>query len=111
MESIMKTSMRFFAVALIALAFIVGISSAKDSVAAIPTNEITIETSAFSWMCKNKIETNVLKMDGVMDCEVNLDTKTITVKLDPENITPLRVLNEIEDLGYDATLINEKSSK
>jgi copper chaperone CopZ len=109
MERIMKRAFRFLTVAFVALVLIVGLTTAKDNNVIIPSNEITIKTSAFSWMCKNKIETNVLKMNGVMDCEVDLATKTITVKLDPENITNISILNKIEDLGYEAELQKEKS--
>jgi copper chaperone CopZ len=111
MERIMKRAFRFLTVTFVALVLVVGLTTAKDNNIVIPSNEITIKTSAFSWMCKNKIETNVLKMNGVMDCEVDLAKKTITIKLDPENITNIAILSKIEDLGYDAELIKEKSSE
>jgi copper chaperone CopZ len=107
----MKNAFRFLTVAFVAVAFIFGIATANDNNVVIPSNEITIKTSAFSWMCKNKIETNVNKLDGVMDCEVDLKTKTVTIKIDPENITPTKIIHEIEELGYDAKMESQKDSK
>ncbi len=107
----MKSALRFLTVAFIAIAFIAGFATANDNKVIIPSNEITIKTSAFSWMCKNKIENKISKLDGVMDCEVDLATKTVTVKLDPENISSMKIIGAIEDLGYDAELLKEKSSK
>lgn len=104
----MKKVIGFLAVALIAIAFIAGVAEANEKKNIVLSNEISIKTSVFSWMCKNKIESNIQKLDGVMDCEVDLDSKTATVKLDPENITPAKIIQEIEDMGYDAILDNKK---
>lgn len=104
----MKKVLSFLAVALIAIAFVAGVANANEKKNIVLSDEINVKTSVFSWMCKNKIETSIQKLDGVMDCDVDLDTKTATIKLDPENITPSEILQEIEDMGYDAKLESVK---
>ena len=89
--------MNLFAVMLLS-AFVFNVSYAEKS------EEIKIKTSAYSWMCKNKIETKVNKMDGVNDCELDLSNKTLTIKFDSSKISEKDIINQIEDLGYDAEL-------
>lgn len=95
--------MNLFALMLLT-AFVPNVSYAENS------EEIKIKTSAYSWMCKNKIESKINKMDGVNDCELDLSNKTLTVKFDSSKISDIDIINQVEDLGYDAELkpIKEK---
>ena len=97
----MKNVVKLFSSALLVFALVFSVSMAKDN------NKVEIKTSAYSWMCKNKIETNINKMVGVQDCELDLATKTITIKYDDSKVKTDAIKEKIEDLGYDAVIKHE----
>lgn len=74
------------------------------------TKEVKIKTSAFSFMCQNKIESELKKTDGVEEAVLALDTKIITIKYVSEKITPEKLRQKIEDLGYVAEIIEDSKS-
>ena len=94
----MKAFIKTMVAAMLVFSLAFSISFAKEK------EELKIKTSAYSWMCKNKIETKLNKMDGVDDCELDLATKTLTIKFDIAKITQDNIVKEIEDLGYDAEI-------
>ncbi len=94
----MKNAVKLFAAALVAFTLIFGTSFAAEN------NKAEIKTSAYSWMCKNKIETNINKLNGIQDCELDLATKTLTVKYDDAKVNTDKIKQVIEDLGYDAQI-------
>jgi len=94
----MKNVVKLFSTALIAFTLIFGATYAADNA------KVDIKTSAYSWMCKNKIETNINKLDGIQDCELDLATKTLTVKYDDTKVNTSKITEVIEDLGYDAEI-------
>ena len=100
----MKTFFKTLSAALLVFALVFSVSLAKDNV------KVDIKTSAYSWMCKNKIESNINKMDGVNDCELDLSTKTLTVKYDESKVTTDKIVKKIEDLGYDAEIKHKKEN-
>jgi copper chaperone CopZ len=94
----MKAFFNVLFAAMIVFALVFTSSLANDK------EEIKIKTSAYSWMCKNKIESKINKMEGVDDCELDLATKTITVIYDSNKISLDKIVSEIEDIGYDAEI-------
>jgi len=94
----MKALIRTLVAVMLVFSLTLSISFAKEK------KELKIKTSAYSWMCKNKIETKLNKMDGIDDCELDLATKTLTIKFDEAKITQDKIVTEIKDLGYEAII-------
>lgn len=106
----MKKTMiiRLFALALMSL-FAISAGYAKDT-AKEPCNEAKIKTSAFSFMCQNKIESNLKKIEGVNDAQMNLEDKVVTVKYNPAKTSAAKLQQTIDDLGYATSLITDKAA-
>lgn len=51
--------------------------------------------------CVNAIETNVGKISGVNRVEVSLSEGKVTVDIDPDTVTLAKIVETIEDQGYD----------
>jgi len=94
----MKIFVNTLLASMLLFALVISVSYANEK------EEIKIKTSAYSWMCKNKIETKINKMDGVEDCELDLATKTLTIEYDNTKQTEEIFVSVIEDLGYDAEI-------
>jgi copper chaperone CopZ len=94
----MKNAVKFISAAMLAFALVFSVSFAGEK------GKTEIKTSAYSWMCKNNIETSISKLDGVEDCELDLTTRTLTVKYDTSKLNKVRIKTTIEDLGYDAEI-------
>ena len=58
--------------------------------------------------CVNNIETNISKMAGVKSVNVSLDHNTATVEYCPSTITPEKLCEAIEDLGFEASTLTEQ---
>ena len=58
--------------------------------------------------CVNNIETNIGKMAGVKSVNVSLDHNTATVQYCPSTITPAKLCEAIEDLGFEASPLSEQ---
>jgi len=67
--------------------------------------EVKIKTSAFSWMCKNSIESSLKSLKGISDAELDLDNKVVTIKYKTNDVTTDKMVNTIKDLGYDASIL------
>jgi copper chaperone CopZ len=96
-----NSTYRIFLAMLLGAFLLTGTIFAEPSIG---LNEVKIKTSAYSWMCKNKIETNVNKMAGVEESKLNLEDKVIAVTFDPKKITADELVNSIKDLGYEASI-------
>jgi copper chaperone CopZ len=105
MREIMKNIIVKFALAAIAAVLIFGSSSvnAKENST---LKEVQIKTSAFSFMCKNNIETTLKNTNGVDDSYLSLDDQIVTIKYDPSSVKVEYLQKSIKDLGYDADLVN-----
>ena len=64
--------------------------------------EITIKTSVVCGMCKDRVEHDLAYEKGVKGVSVNLETKEVTVKYDPNKTTPNDIRKAISKIGYDA---------
>ena len=58
--------------------------------------------------CVNNIETNISKMAGVKSVNVSLEQNTATVEYCPSTITPAKLCEAIEDLGFEASPLTEQ---
>ncbi len=76
-------------------------------------SEVEIKTSAYSWECKNIIESNVNSLLGVIESNLDLSSKILTVKIDNSKVTCESIVNTIKKLGYDAEVLckDAKGSK
>lgn len=69
--------------------------------------EVKIKTSAYSFMCKNRIETELKNLKGVEDSYLNLDDKIVTITYDPNTVKPSEMEKDIENMGYDADILKD----
>ena len=58
--------------------------------------------------CVNNIETNVSKMAGVKSVNVSLEHNTATIEYCPSTVTPDKLCEAIEDLGFEASIQTEQ---
>ena len=73
------------------------------------TDQVTLSVVGMVCMsCVNNIETNISKMAGVKSVNVSLDHNTATVEYSPSTITPEKLCEAIEDLGFEASTLTEQ---
>jgi len=65
-------------------------------------SELKIKTSAYSWESKNIIESNLSGMLGVIDSDLDINTKILTVRINSEKTSCDNILKSIRKLGYEA---------
>jgi copper chaperone CopZ len=95
---------------LLALAvFTVVFTSSSFSADKNDLKEIKFKTSAYSFMCKNEIETNVKKLDGVEEAFLELSDKVLTVKYNPEKVNPEKIKKTVTELGYEAEVVKDNN--
>ncbi len=95
---------------LFAVVLLLAISFSSALVAAEKKSEIKIQTNAFSYFCKDKIEQNIKDMDGVNDCFLNLEDKIATITFNPEKVKADALKDKIASLGYDAQVLPANNS-
>lgn len=61
-----------------------------------------IKTSAVCEMCKERIEKKVLQLEGVIEANLDIDTKILNVKYDESKISLEEIRTAISKTGYDA---------
>ena len=61
--------------------------------------------------CVNNIETNISKMAGVKSVNVSLDLNTATVEYCPSTVTPEKLCEAIDELGFEASVLGELPSR
>lgn len=98
-----KNFSKLSAIALIALLLF------ASSVFAAPSqkSEVKIKTSAFSWMCKNKIESKLKSLKGVDEAFLSMKDKVVTVTIENDKINKEELTKNIKNLGYDAEFLTE----
>ncbi len=100
----MKTKIRYFLPAVILitmLSFVVNVSVK-------PKGEVvTIQTSAICESCKKRMEKVLKSTDGIMEANLNLNSKKMKVKYDPALISAEQVRTVISNIGYDADYIKK----
>ncbi|MCU0433124.1 MAG: heavy-metal-associated domain-containing protein [Bacteroidia bacterium] len=63
---------------------------------------IEIKTSAECTMCKTRLEKALNLTKGVVESNLDLKTRIVTVKYLPNKITPAKIRDIISRTGYDA---------
>ena len=72
----------------------------------ISTDQVTLSVVGMVCMsCVNNIQTNIGKMAGVKSVIVSLDNNTTTIEYHPAEITPEKLCEAIEDLGFEASTL------
>ena len=80
-------------------------ANSKDS----PTDRVTLNVAGMVCMsCVNNIERNIGKMAGVKSVNVSLDLKTATIEYYPSIVTPEKLCEAIEELGFEASVLGEQ---
>lgn len=95
----MKLPVKYFAAAIILITFL---SSFTILPARSKTAEVTILTSAVCDKCKARIEKALKATEGIVSANLNVDTKKIKVKYDPDKTSPDKIRTIISNTGYDA---------
>jgi periplasmic mercuric ion binding protein len=95
---------------LLALAVFTVVLTASSFAADKPElKETKFKTSAYSFFCKNEIETSVKKLDGVEEAYLELSDKILTVKYNPEKVNPEKIKKTVTELGYEAEVMKENA--
>jgi len=96
---------KFSKVLLTVLALVMLISidlAAKENV-----KEVRIQTNAFSYMCKDRIEQTLKELKGVESVFLSLDDKVVTIEYNEETVKTDAMLNSVKDIGYEAELLSK----
>lgn len=72
---------------------------------------VTFDTSIHCKDCVNTMFDNLPKEDGVVDLEVTLDEKSVTIVFNSEKTSVEKLANKINDLGYYAYVKNVNDYK
>jgi copper chaperone len=56
--------------------------------------------------CKRSITKSINSLDGIINLDINLETKIITVIADDSKTDDQSVLNAVIDAGFEAELVN-----
>ncbi len=75
----------------------------------VPAEEVTFAVNLHCESCKKKCDANLPFEKGVLDFDVNLDSKTIYFKFDPRKTSKSKLAKAVEKLGY--TPVEVKSDK
>lgn len=71
-------------------------------VAQTTTEEVKIKTSAVCGMCKKTIEKDLAYEKGVVSSELDVESKELTVKYNPQKTNPAKIKKAVTKIGYDA---------
>ena len=63
---------------------------------------LKIKTSAYNWDSKNQIESSLSSLVGVIDSDLDLNSKVLTVNINSEKTNCDSILISIRKLGYEA---------
>ena len=66
------------------------------------TEEIKIQTSAQCGQCNDRIEKAMAYEKGVVNSNLNLDDKVLTVTYKPAKTSPENIRKAVNSVGYDA---------
>lgn len=100
---------RFFSSAAAIFMMAIFILSSSSMLAKDATKNIEVKTSAYSWMCKNKIESKINDNAAVESAYLDLDSKTIKISFDSTKIKDADLIEQIKKMGYDAEILSKDS--
>lgn len=90
--------------------FILSIFLACMLSSSIAQDTTVIKTSAMCNSCKNRIESRLTKVKGLISFNLDVDKKLLTVVYDTSFIQIAAIEEEITKLGYDANLKTAKKA-
>jgi mercuric ion binding protein len=99
------TTMKKLACMIVSLLLTTTLVSAQqaDKTAQKPTiAEVKIKTSAVCDMCKTTLEKAMAYERGVKESSLDVDSKILTVKYNPQKTTPEKIKKAVTTAGYDA---------
>ncbi len=73
------------------------------------TESVRLLTNAHCEGCKAKIEKALKKVEGVESASLDLPSKVVEVKFNPEKTNLDALINSIKKAGYDAAIYTENS--
>lgn len=96
----MTNHLKNFTIAFVLIVFIgLAVKAEKN----LPGSKVVnIKTSAICGMCKKKIEGAVKTVEGVEEAVLNMNSKQLKVKYNPEKTSPDQIRKVIADTGYHA---------
>lgn len=103
-----KKIMALMAFAMFAIASFNGAAVAEENA---KSDVCKIKTNAFCNGCKTKIEGKLKKTDGVMQSSLNLSNKVVSIKYNPAETNPDKLLAQVTSLGYEANVMKSGTSE
>jgi hypothetical protein len=73
--------------------------------------EIKIKTSVSNSTSKDKIESITILLKGVEESTLNLDDKILTVKYNPDQMSPEMLVYTINNIGFTAEIQENEKDK
>ncbi len=104
-----KRNMFRFVAAFLLSTLIIASASFAQSAGKDNSSSVKIRTSAYSAMCKNRIESKVTDLKGVLEAELKMDTKILSVKYDKKLVSSDDIIDSVRKMGYEAEIVNEKA--
>lgn len=100
----MKTIIRGFSAAFLLIAILsVGLRAAEPMKMAAPkAKTVVIKSSVICGSCKARVERALKAMDGIDAVVVDLNSKQVKVKYNPDKLSTQQIKLAIANLGYDA---------
>lgn len=71
--------------------------------------EVKILTNMHCMNCKKKIENELGYTKGVVEAVADLETRVVTVKYNSQQISPEKLVETVQKLGYQATVLNQSN--
>lgn len=100
----MKTRIVILITALLMIVSASAFAQKKESKKA-PYGEVTFVTNLDCEKCVKKCNATLPYEKGIIDCKIDLDSKTIYFKFDMRKTSPEKLAKAIERLGYTASKI------
>jgi copper chaperone CopZ len=103
----MRTAQRIKWLAVVMMSIFIVSAAAFGQESEADTAKVKFETSAYSFMCKNRIESEVSSIDGVEECYLDMDSKELRVEYDKEKTTEEEIKKVVIDMGYECKKIDK----
>jgi copper chaperone CopZ len=76
------------------------------------TKEVVLNVNGMTCTtCSITLQKRLGQLDGVLDSQASFETKTATIRYDPEKIAPSDLLKATQDIGYTAAVQQSPSGK
>jgi copper ion binding protein len=87
-------------------AFVIGALPARAETTAAPgVTSVTLHVEGMSCAsCKAAVKTAIARLPGVTDAKVDLEKKSATVEYDASKVSPQKMVDAVNQLGFEASL-------